>query len=101
MGESEFQKAFEQVRKKAPQRFSHAREALRILDVDYDGRIERGEMTQFFLAFGVLPETSNKIFDRMALNDTAEYRSFVNLVGAYLDLPGIVAAMGPLEMRCQ
>jgi Ca2+-binding EF-hand superfamily protein len=90
----EFWPILNMVHEKAPQRFSHVREALRIVDVDYDGCITRGEMQNFFRAFGVGEKEADKFYEKLARGGPggANYHSFVQIVGPYLDLPGMVTA---------
>lgn len=90
----EFWPILNMVHEKAPQRFSHVREALRIVDVDYDGCITRGEMQSFFRAFGVGEKDADKFYEKLARGGPggANYHSFVQIVGPYLDLPGMVTA---------
>lgn len=91
----EFHYDLEQVRAKAPQRFSHVREALRLVDGDYDGAITRGEMQHFFRAFGVDEMTSDRFFNMLAADGSggANYHLFVQVVGPFLELPGVVASV--------
>jgi len=93
----EFRAMFEEVRAKAPQKFSHVREALRIVDVDYDGSITRNEMQHFFRAFGIDEMASDKLFNKMEKGGPggANYHTFVQIVGPFLELPGVVAATQP------
>lgn len=97
----EFCSILNMVYEKAPQRFSHAREALRIVDVDYDGCITRGEMQNFFRAFGVGEKESDRFYEKLAEGGPggANYHSFVRIVGPYLDLPGVVTATQRSESR--
>eukprot|EP00929_Paragymnodinium_shiwhaense_P035367 TRINITY_DN19098_c0_g1_i1.p1 TRINITY_DN19098_c0_g1~~TRINITY_DN19098_c0_g1_i1.p1 ORF type:complete len:659 (+),score=120.10 TRINITY_DN19098_c0_g1_i1:52-2028(+) len=94
----EFGQVLQLVREKAPGRFANAREALRFVDIDYDGRITRDEVRLFFRAFGIMEDISDRIFDRLAgcfekdVKATCDYHSFVKVISPYLDLPGIVAA---------
>merc|ERR1712232_28940 len=92
---SEFQQALEIVREKAPQRFCHANEVLRMVDCDYDGRITRNELRHFFRAFGVSEEVADKFFKRLAIGNSSQvsHSDFVKLIGPYLELPGIGAVM--------
>jgi len=94
---SEFWPILEEVREKAPQRFSHVREALRIVDVDYDGCITKDEMRAFFRAFGVAEREADRLYEKLAKHGPggANYQCFVQTVGPYLDLPGVVAATQP------
>jgi len=91
----EFWPILNMVHEKASQRFSHIREALRIVDADYDGCITRGEMQNFFRAFGVGEKESDRFYEALAGGGPggANYHSFVQVVGPYLDLAGVVTAM--------
>lgn len=87
--QQEFQHVLELVRLKAPQRFTHVREVLRIVDGDYDGFITRPEMQYFFRSFGIHEGVSDHFFDRLAGGSgRASYAAFVAHVGPYLELPG-------------
>lgn len=94
---NEFHEMLETVKEKAPQKFSHVREALRIVDVDYDGSITRSEMQNFFRAFGIDEMSSDRFFNKMATGGPGgvNYHTFVQVVGPFLDLPGVVAATNP------
>lgn len=94
---NKFHYMLEEVRAKAPQRFSHVREALRIVDVDYDGCITRSEMQHFFRALGIDEMRSDKLYEEMAEGGPggANYHTFVQVVGPFLELPGVVAATRP------
>lgn len=97
--EKDFREELEIIQTKAPQRFSHVREVLRIVDGDYDGHISRHEMQHFFRVFGMAEGTADRFFNR--LNDICSgggnYRTFVKHIGPYLELPGTPAAMRPLS----
>jgi hypothetical protein len=69
------------------------REALRIVDVDYDGCITRGEMQHFFRSFCVEEALADKFFNALATGGPggASYHTFVQIVAPFLDLPGVVA----------
>lgn len=90
---NEFHYMLLEVREKAPQRFSHVREALRIVDVDYDGCITRTEMQHFFRAFGIEEVRADKFYEKLAKGGPggANYHTFVQVVSPFLDLPGVVA----------
>lgn len=91
---NEFHYMLEELREKAPQRFSHVREALRIVDGDYDGCITRSEMLHFFRCFGIDEVRADRFFERMAKGGPggANYHTFVQVVAPFLDLPGVAAA---------
>lgn len=90
---NEFHYLLEEVREKAPQRFDHVREALRIVDGDYDGSITRSELQHFFRCFGIDELRADKFFDRMAVGGPGgvNYHAFVQVVAPFLDLPGVEA----------
>lgn len=90
---NDFHYMLEQVREKAPQKFSHVREALRLVDGDYDGCITQGEMRHFFRAFSIDEMVADKFFFTLAKGGPggANYNTFVQVVGPFLDLPGVVA----------
>lgn len=94
---NQFHEVLEQVREKAPQRFSHVRETLRIVDSDYDGCITQSEMRNFFRVFGFDDVVADSFFKQLAKGGPggANYHTFVQVVGPFLDLPGVVAASKP------
>lgn len=96
----EFRDVFEQIRLKAPKRFSHAREVLRILgsgSSTEDGSLERSQARAFFRAFDLSADCADRFFEHLAAasdcGDTVSYRSFLKHVGPFIELPGIEAAM--------
>jgi len=97
----DFHYMLEEVKDKAPQKFSHVREALRIVDVDYDGCITRSEMQHFFRAFGIDEMRSDSMFEKMAKGGPggANYYLFVQVVGPFLDLPGVAAVIQSAKSR--
>jgi len=94
----QFSPALEQIRLKAPKRFSHAREALRAVGMDAGGMLGKSEVRSFFRAFDVPETTADGFFEYLAKGDTkVRYSSFLKRIGPYLELPGIEAAM---QMGC-
>lgn len=100
----DFQDVLEQVRLKAPKRFSHAREVLRILGSGSSGSredcyLQRSQARAFFRAFDVSTDHADRFFEHLASasgeedSDQVSYRSFLKQVGPFLELPGIEAAM--------
>lgn len=97
----DFRDVLEQIRLKAPRRFSHAREVLRILGSGSssaeDGFLERCQARAFFRAFDLSADRADRFFEHLAAasdhGDTVSYRSFLKHVGPFIELPGIEAAM--------
>jgi len=94
----EFREVLEQIRLKAPKRFSHAREVLRILGSGReDGFLERSQARAFFRAFELSADCADRFFEHLAAaserGDHVSYRSFLKHVGPFLELPGVEAAM--------
>lgn len=94
---NEFHYTLEEVRVKAPQKFSHVREALRIVDTDYDGCITQTEMRDFFRTFAIDEGVADRFFNRLAKGGPggANYHTFVQIVAPFMDLPGVVAHSKP------
>lgn len=99
----DFQDVLEQIRIKAPKRFSHAREVLRILGSGSSGSredcyLERNQARAFFRAFDLSADHADRFFEHLgsASGDDSHhvsYRSFLKQVGPFLELPGIESAM--------
>jgi len=94
---NEFHYTLEEIRVKAPQKFSHVREALRIVDTDYDGCITQREMRDFFRTFAIDEAVADRFFNRLAKGGPggANYHTFVQIVAPFLDLPGVAAHSQP------
>lgn len=90
----EMKPVLELLQRKAPQRFSHIREPLRIVGMTHDGTITKGEMQNFFRAFGVTEDVAGQFFRGLAGSaSVVSYKSFVKHVCPYLQLPGVEAIM--------
>jgi len=91
----ELRNIFEFIGRKANEKFSNAREALRYVDRNNDGSISREEMQCFFRAFNLTEAQADRFFDHMDVSGLGEidYRVFVRFLGPFLQLPGIVAIM--------
>lgn len=94
--------ALSMVKQKALERFSHVREVLRIVDVDYDGFITCEEVTNFFRAFGAQGNVASILFNHLAAKREGGaavprgicYNAFVNAVGpSLMDLQGAEVAL--------
>jgi len=94
-GERDMRRALAVVERKAPQRFAHARQVLRILDVDSDGFVTRGEVRDFFRAFDVGEESADRLYQSLDKGHAfgIRYGAFLRLVGPSIDLPGIETAL--------
>jgi Ca2+-binding EF-hand superfamily protein len=91
----EMQSIFEFIGRKASEKFSNAREALRYVDRNNDGSISKDEMQCFFRAFNLTDMEADKFFDYMDVSGSGEidYRAFVRFLGPFFELPGTAAVM--------
>jgi len=76
----------EQIGQKASEKFRTAREAFRYLDSDKDGRISRGEMRYFFLAYNFPKVVADRFFDFLDVDGSqhVDYDEFLQLLGPYI-----------------
>jgi len=60
---AELRKLMQDIGDKLPLKFKHQRDAFRVLDLERNGRITKGEMRGFFRGFGHPEEVADKVFD--------------------------------------
>jgi Ca2+-binding EF-hand superfamily protein len=87
----------EMIGQKAAMKYRTVREALRFVDADRDGFIQRSEIEYFFRAYDVSSEkVADHLFDRLDRKGIGEleYASFVEFLGPYIrgDPPNALAA---------
>lgn len=63
--EKELRAIYEQISRKAAQRYRTVREALRFVDADHDGMVERTEVRYFFRAYDLSEKVADRFFDRL------------------------------------
>jgi len=79
--------------RKASEKFYHARDVFRYVDSNGDGQISQGEIRWFFRAFNLAEASADEFFKRFASSGGVDYFEFVQVLGPYLDLPGVQALM--------
>eukprot|EP00931_Biecheleriopsis_adriatica_P022732 TRINITY_DN14529_c0_g2_i1.p1 TRINITY_DN14529_c0_g2~~TRINITY_DN14529_c0_g2_i1.p1 ORF type:complete len:613 (+),score=130.03 TRINITY_DN14529_c0_g2_i1:106-1944(+) len=84
--EREMKHILELISEKASQKFSTVRAALRHLDADCDGTVDRGEVRYFFRGYDFPDEIADKFFDHLDQEGRQEldYTFFVNFLRPYL-----------------
>eukprot|EP00929_Paragymnodinium_shiwhaense_P109552 TRINITY_DN7601_c0_g1_i1.p1 TRINITY_DN7601_c0_g1~~TRINITY_DN7601_c0_g1_i1.p1 ORF type:complete len:678 (+),score=150.77 TRINITY_DN7601_c0_g1_i1:83-2116(+) len=83
--EKQLQAAFASIGHKAAQKFTSVREALRYLDADRDGLVDRGEAHYFFRAYDISERLADQVFDSLLARyggsrDTVPYAEFVQFL---------------------
>lgn len=75
------------ISEKAAQRFGSIRDALRHLDADCDGSVDRGEVRYFFRSYNVPEEIADKFFDFLDEEKRGEldYGRVVNFLRPFLE----------------
>jgi Ca2+-binding EF-hand superfamily protein len=76
----------EQVARKASQKYKTLREALRYVDSDHDGLIDKGDIRYFFRAYDFSEDVADRFFEWMnpAGNREIEYRDFERVMSRFV-----------------
>jgi len=85
--ELEMKTILQLISEKAAQRFSSIRSALRHLDADCDGSVDRSEVRHFFRGYNFTDEIADKFFDYLDEEKLGEldYAKFVNFIRPFLE----------------
>lgn len=77
----------EQIQLKACQKYRSVREALRFVDGDHDGTVDRNEMRYFIRHYDFGPEVSDRVFNYLCREGAHEivYADFIRFFGQYIN----------------
>lgn len=84
--EKEMKRVLELISEKASQKFSTVREAMRHLDADLTGTVDRSEVRYFFRGYDFSDDVADRFFDHLdrERKEELDYPQFVNFLRPYL-----------------
>eukprot|EP00930_Biecheleria_cincta_P095962 TRINITY_DN87846_c0_g1_i1.p1 TRINITY_DN87846_c0_g1~~TRINITY_DN87846_c0_g1_i1.p1 ORF type:complete len:630 (-),score=141.64 TRINITY_DN87846_c0_g1_i1:37-1860(-) len=84
--EKEMKRVLELISEKASQKFSTVREAMRHLDADLTGTVDRSEVRYFFRGYDFSDDVADRFFDFLdrERKEELDYPQFVNFLRPYL-----------------
>eukprot|EP00930_Biecheleria_cincta_P083530 TRINITY_DN73097_c0_g1_i1.p1 TRINITY_DN73097_c0_g1~~TRINITY_DN73097_c0_g1_i1.p1 ORF type:complete len:606 (-),score=100.55 TRINITY_DN73097_c0_g1_i1:44-1861(-) len=96
--ECSMRRVLEQISVKAAEKFTTVRAALRNLDADLNGTIDREELRVFFRTYGLSDKVADEFFDHLDTEQVGEldYGFFTNFIRPYL---GGAVSGNPLTAR--